>query len=93
MTCRRLRCLIFGHNWLNDLVYRTYGTKLGSPSTGFQLFCTRSEAWVKVSRKAFNRFYDEFAIEDRFNSSGCREEACDCQEGVYYGEDEGFGNY
>lgn len=98
MTCKRLSCLIFGHNWLNDLVYRTYGTKLGSPSTGFQLFCTRSYNWVKVSRRVFDKFYDnQLSLIQREGMASAYESddgQCDCQEGVIYcGEDENFGNY
>lgn len=74
MTCKNLKCLLFGHKWIDELVFRAYSAKgyelnrdyrtseegVGAPSTGFQLFCMRSRKWTKVSRKKFDRFYERF---------------------------------
>jgi hypothetical protein len=102
MTCRKLNCLLFGHSWANDAIFRTYGTKMNftynygveTPSTGFQLFCMRSGKWVKVSRFVFNKFYDKQKQLEPMVECVAPEDSTDLLEGrCYYGDVEDPDNY
>lgn len=66
MTCKRLRCLLFGHPWRKACVVRLYGKSIQvfgpditTLTTGQQLFCTRSEEWVNVKHRTFENYYEK----------------------------------
>jgi len=59
-VCDKLICKLLGHKWSKVCAYRVYRQEFQVGKGVAQLYCERSGEWVDVSKKVFNKYYEDY---------------------------------